>query len=563
LRVSSTSTIAIANAPGASGSNVHVDGSVTAFGSSGFSEAAAIGFTDTTPGTTPENYRVTAGQTGIINGLAGASGILYDGNSGGVHNHGAITGFNGCDLTGTANLSLPNSGAINATSVGIRMTGDEINFVNTGTFSGVIGAILSGAQIDALNSGAIVALFSPNTISANGAVILNAFDSATMTNTGSIEGQRASAALRVVGEVGSTFRLANDASLTSGRFDGLQFASGGSASASVTNAGLIAGGDNGVSAASGYRLSLTNGATGTIRTAGGDALAANGRIDLVNHGAILGTGPDARSIVLAAGSGGSKLVNRGTVSTTFGAAIDADALVSGAALFERNLGVIAGSYLGAETVDSLRNRGTMELVSTQGGNDTLRNRGIIDGPVLLGSGNDTYDGRRGELDDYADGGSGNDTLTGGALADDLRGGADADAMSGGDGDDTLSGGAGADALTGGAGNDVLTGGTERDTLSGKAGNDRFVGGTAAEAGLGSGADRITDLAPGADDIVLGAFMAGAAFIGGAAFAGGGARQVRYTAATGVVQGDANGDGTADFEIVLTNRPALTAGDFIF
>ena len=42
-----------------------------------------------------------------------------------------------------------------------------------------------------------------------------------------------------------------------------------------------------------------------------------------------------------------------------------------------------------------------------------------------------------------------------------------------------------------------------------------------------------------------------------------AGQVRYTKSTGILQGDVDGDGTADFEIDIANRPVLTAADFIF
>ena len=63
------------------------------------------------------------------------------------------------------------------------------------------------------------------------------------------------------------------------------------------------------------------------------------------------------------------------------------------------------------------------------------------------------------------GGSGNDTLTlsntagsadGGAGNDSITGGTGNDTISGGDGNDTIQGGAGADSLLGGAGTDTLS-----------------------------------------------------------------------------------------------------------
>jgi hypothetical protein len=53
------------------------------------------------------------------------------------------------------------------------------------------------------------------------------------------------------------------------------------------------------------------------------------------------------------------------------------------------------------------------------------------------------------------GGAGDDTLSGGDLADDIRGGAGDDRLSGANGNDEVSGDAGRDALTGGAGDDTL------------------------------------------------------------------------------------------------------------
>jgi Ca2+-binding RTX toxin-like protein len=71
-------------------------------------------------------------------------------------------------------------------------------------------------------------------------------------------------------------------------------------------------------------------------------------------------------------------------------------------------------------------------------------------------------------------GSGNDSLTGNDLANNLSGGAGNDTLTGGAGNDTLIGDAGNDSLSGGAGNDTLNGGAGNDTLFGNDGDDRFV-----------------------------------------------------------------------------------------
>ncbi len=121
------------------------------------------------------------------------------------------------------------------------------------------------------------------------------------------------------------------------------------------------------------------------------------------------------------------------------------------------------------------------------------------------------------------GGSGNDTLTGDALANALNGGAGNDTLVGGMGSDTLTGGAGNDTASyagesdamfidlatgsarrgaaaapvedalvtienviGGAGNDSITGSTVANRLEGGAGNDTLVGGAGNDTLLGQG-----------------------------------------------------------------------------
>ncbi|WP_433827698.1 calcium-binding protein [Actinoplanes sp. CA-015351] len=85
----------------------------------------------------------------------------------------------------------------------------------------------------------------------------------------------------------------------------------------------------------------------------------------------------------------------------------------------------------------------------------------------------------------ADGGSGNDSITGGSAADYLSGGTGNDKIWGQGGNDYVTGNSGNDRLSGGNGNDTVFGNTGhdgvngdngRDLLGGGAGNDRFSGG---------------------------------------------------------------------------------------
>ncbi len=173
--------------------------------------------------------------------------------------------------------------------------------------------------------------------------------------------------------------------------------------------------------------------------------------------------------------------------------------------------------------------------------------------------------------DRLGGGAGNDTLIGEAGNDRIRGDAGNDSLAGGAGNDTLFGGAGNDRLKGDAGddrlvgeagNDKITGGLGRDVMTGGLGADDFIFASAAEIGSGATRDIITDFQTGLDDIDLRALQTDGRFIGNAAFTST-AGEVRYSVTTGLVVGDLNGDGVADWTLNIANKAALTAADFLF
>jgi Ca2+-binding RTX toxin-like protein len=92
--------------------------------------------------------------------------------------------------------------------------------------------------------------------------------------------------------------------------------------------------------------------------------------------------------------------------------------------------------------------------------------GLVPLYVLAGSGDDTIDGSR--VRDELYGQSGNDTLRGAGSGDRLEGDAGNDVLEGGSGGDFLEGDEGIL-----VGHDVLTGGPGLDTLQGGRGNDRL------------------------------------------------------------------------------------------
>ena len=130
---------------------------------------------------------------------------------------------------------------------------------------------------------------------------------------------------------------------------------------------------------------------------------------------------------------------------------------------------------------------------------------------------------------------------------------------------------GNDTVHAAGGDDIITGGRGRDLLFGEAGADRFDYNSLADSKLGaalrdvikdfrhSEGDRI-DLKTIDADTDASAGNQKFKFIGSAAFTGTD-RELRF--ANGVVQGDTNGDGIAEFEIkVQTGGVVLVAGDFV-
>ena len=93
---------------------------------------------------------------------------------------------------------------------------------------------------------------------------------------------------------------------------------------------------------------------------------------------------------------------------------------------------------------------------------------------------------------YAEGTTGNDSTTGGSLADSYAGGVGNDTYSGLAGRDYVSGGAGTDTISGGDNADFITGGWGADMLSGGLGSDTIDGGEGADTIWGGEANLITN-----------------------------------------------------------------------
>ena len=205
--------------------------------------------------------------------------------------------------------------------------------------------------------------------------------------------------------------------------------------------------------------------------------------------------------------------------------------------------------------------------------------------IWAGLGNDTVQGGSGSDTIYGGvgrnrlfGNEGDDLIIGGASGDLIGGGAGNDTIRGGQHNDTIYGGLGNDNIGGGAGNDVIFGSTGNNTIWGGVGNDTIVAGagrevmnggpgadvfmfnSAAQIGIGAARDVITDFQSGVDDIDLRALAT--TFNGTAGVLGGGQASFFYFAAGGLLIGDQNGNGAADWVLQLTGATTVTVGDFL-
>jgi Ca2+-binding RTX toxin-like protein len=198
------------------------------------------------------------------------------------------------------------------------------------------------------------------------------------------------------------------------------------------------------------------------------------------------------------GGAGSDEVNYSDRLTSVHASADGVA-DDGAAGESDNIASDVEDLTGGIDDDTLVGNGGDGILDGGGGDDTLDGGGGAD-TLIGGDGNDTAsyatrsaavtvdlstpfgDGEAGENDNVVGdvenvvGGSGNDTLSGDAVANVLFGGAGADTLNGGGGFDHLEGGPGNDSLNGNDDRDVLDGDQGADTLNGGAGNDTLSGG---------------------------------------------------------------------------------------
>lgn len=143
-----------------------------------------------------------------------------------------------------------------------------------------------------------------------------------------------------------------------------------------------------------------------------------------------------------------------------------------------------------------------------------------------------------------------------------NGGANSDYIVGLTTSEHLNGNGGNDTIFGGAGNDSIIGGSGSDFLFGGGGSDSFNFRSASQSSPGN-RDIIGDFSAGSDKIDLSAIDGKAGIAGNQSLAYIGTSSFHHVKgelrmSAGVVQGDTNGDGVADFELVVSDGSALIA-----
>ncbi|OLP58699.1 hypothetical protein BJF93_17915 [Xaviernesmea oryzae] len=444
------------------------------------SGAAAIVFGSSS---TDLSGTIRIGSAGFIH--AGRGGILSFADGTEINQGGTIEArLVGVVASGVATAFTNNGTITSQLDVAAELTGVSAMIVNNGRLAGYSdGLRASGDRANITNNGSIG--------STKAAGIVTSGNNSTVTNNGSIGVQGHGIVVNGAGEI-----ITNNGKVGAG---GIALLVRGTDSI-VTNSGSLNAGADGINL-QGARGIVTNNKSIEV---GGDAITVSARDAIVN--------------------------NTGTIKGASG--LD----VTGANIKAVNSGTITGWKAGVGAVDftlaangNFTNDGTVTALAKlafKGGNgvQTLINRGVINGDVELGGGNDYIDNTGGTVKGHIAGGTGNDTYVisnaktllieaknGGidtvrssvsyVLSDNFENltltGSKALNATGNSAANQLHGNDANNVIKGMAGNDLIWGHGGNDTLSGGAGTDTFF------FANGDGRDTITDFkATGSDHDIL-------------------------------------------------------------
>lgn len=307
-------------------------------------------------------------------------------------------------------------------------------------------------------------------------------------------------------------------------------------------------------------VEFANAGVDTVRSQISYSLTANvENLSLLGNSAINGTGNALDNVLIGnaganqlAGGAGNDTLNGGAGNDTLNGGTGADRMAGGAGndlYVVDNAGDVVIEFANGG-IDTVRSTVTYRLTAN------VEHLNLVGTASINGVGNadaNRIGGNSGA--NMLNGGAGNDTLNGGAGNDTLFGGAGNDRILGGDGNDRIVGGLGADQLHGGAGRDVFVFADIAESRVAAGGRDTILDFSIAEG------DRIDlrgiDADTGRDGDQAFAFVGGAAFSGTA-----GELRYQITGGDTFVYGDVNGDGRADFAIMLDDALALTRAQFL-
>ncbi len=465
---------------------------------------------------------------------------LNSGELGYIGRNGALVVPGGTAVTMNDGAKLILDGSIASTATGVNLFA-----------SGTISISPTGEISDAANIGIVVANPGQKDIH----------------NAGYIYGSSHGIGWQASGIDTLSLNVVNSGTIFGGNHAGV-FGLGIGSESTIQNSGTIEGGEYGIEMRSLNDATWSVVNSGTIM--GGVGIfdeVQNTDSEVVNTGQIIARDGSMGFMALDLHDGMDRLINSGEImgAVDFGTGVGTDVLRNtgaihgdvsglGAGSLIVNGGLIDGTFTGSTGADSMKNWGVMADVSLGDGSDFFRNIGHVVGNIDLGKGSDLFKGWGGTVDGTIHGGAGSDTILGG-LADDV-----------------IFGEAGDDVLKGGNGDDTITGGPGRDMMSGGHGFDTFNFNSLADSAANGQRNHILDFKQGEDVIDLSTIDAKAGVNGNQAFHFIGSAPLSGTAkgelhavnsgANTLVAGDTNGDGSADFSILVVGVHGLTAEDFV-
>ncbi|MDD1443780.1 M10 family metallopeptidase C-terminal domain-containing protein, partial [Dolichospermum sp. ST_sed3] len=247
----------------------------------------------------------------------------------------------------------------------------------------------------------------------------------------------------------------------------------------------------------GYSVGTTTAVTGTITN--DDLGASTTTILPANFNNLTLTGI---SNINGTGNAGNNVITGNSGNNSLNGGAGTDTLIGGAGDDTYLFPITTAAGLGSDTIKDASGIDTISFAGTPATVSNIRLNLSIPFTQTVAAGTKiTLDS--GNAIENAIGGLGDDRLIGNTLDNYLEGGLGNDLLSGGFGDDNLFGGLGNNTLTGGDGNDILISGLGTDNLFGGVGNDQFLyTGSAAFNSTVNGVATIADFSTGSDQLVL-------------------------------------------------------------